>query len=237
MAMLSINEPKAVFFDAAGTLFDSVRHVAETYVELAGRHDKKVSRDEIASAFRDCFAAAPPLAFNETVVKRLEAMERLWWENLVRRIFEPTGTFERFDAYFTELFDHFAKTESWVLFDDTIETLEYLKDRRFILVLISNFDSRVLRIVEGLGIAPYFDTMVISSQAGYAKPAPEIFRLALEEHRIGAHEAIHVGDSPETDVEGALRAGVQPVLLDRNQRGHAEGAIRITGLRELIALL
>jgi len=236
MPTITINTPKAIFFDAAGTLFDSVGHVTDTYVELAERHDKQVSREEIARAFRECFASAPPLAFDETDTQQLEALERLWWKELVRKIFERTGSFDRFEAYFAELFDHFAKTESWALFDDSRETLEILKNRGFVLVLISNFDSRVLRIVEGLGIAAYFDTILISSRAGYAKPAPEIFHLALEEHKIAPNEAIHVGDSPETDVIGALRAGVQPILLDRHRRAETSEAIRITNLKELISL-
>jgi len=236
MSTITLSTPKAIFFDAAGTLFDSVRHVAETYVDLAERHGKDVSREVIARAFRECFASQPPLAFDETDTQRLEALERLWWKDLVRNIFERTGSFDRFEAYFDELFDHFAKTESWALFDDTIDTLEVLTKRGFILVLISNFDSRVLRIIEGLGIAPYFETILISSRAGYAKPDPEIFHMALKEHEIAPHEAIHVGDSPETDVVGALRAGVQPVLLDRAQRAETTEAIRITNLKELISL-
>lgn len=237
MPTLPVKTPKAIFFDAAGTLFDSVGHVAETYVALAQRYDKHVSTKEIARAFRECFNSQPPLAFTEPDTRRLEALERLWWKELVRKIFERTGSFERFEDYFTELFDHFARTESWALFDDTIATLEILKKRRFTLALISNFDSRVLGIIEGLGIAPYFDTILISSRAGYAKPAPEIFRLALEEHEIAPHQAIHVGDSPETDVLGALRAGVQPILLDRTGRPDAGETIHIANLSELISLL
>lgn len=237
MPATTLETPKAVFFDAAGTLFDSVRHVAEVYAELAERHNKFVSREEIARGFRSCFASAPPLAFDETDAERLEDLERLWWKDLVRRIFAPTGGFERFDDYFAELFHHFAQTESWFLFDDAVETLESLKRRGFILALISNFDSRVLRIVEGLGIAGYFDSMIISSRAGYAKPAPEIFQLALARHELEPHEVIHVGDSPETDIEGARRAGVQPVLLDRSDRAHGSDAVRIRSLRELIRLV
>jgi putative hydrolase of the HAD superfamily len=81
--------------------------------------------------------------------------------------------------------------------------------------MISNFDYRVYGILEGLGLRRYFDSMTISSEAGWAKPAPEIFRVALERHAIQPAEALHVGDSEDTDLAGARAAGIAGVLLDR----------------------
>ena len=232
-----VTKPKAVFLDAAGTLFESVQPVAVTYAEMAGRYGKRVPFEEVSRRFRHCFATAPPMAFPGSEGRRLEALENAWWRDLVRRIFEPTGPFARFDDYFDELFAYFARADSWVLYDDARATLEALRARGLILVMISNFDSRVLKIVEGLGVADYFDSVFISSSAGFAKPSAGIFHLALERHGIAPDEAIHVGDSPETDVEGALNAGVRPVLLDRDGTARHEGAVRIDGLHELMRLV
>ncbi len=232
-----VTKPKAVFLDAAGTLFESVRPVAVTYAEMARRYGKRVPFEEVSQRFRHCFATAPPMAFPGSEGWRLEALEKDWWHDLVRRIFEPTGPFARFDDYFDELFAYFARADSWVLYDDARATLEALRARGLILVMISNFDSRVLKIVEGLGVADYFDSVFISSSAGFAKPSAGIFHLALERHGIAPDEAIHVGDSPETDVEGALNAGVRPVLLDRDGTARHEGAVRIDGLHELMRLV
>ena len=229
--------PKAVFLDAAGTLFESVRPVAVSYAEMAGRYGKHVPFEEVSRRFSHCFATAPPMAFPGSEGARLEALEKDWWRDLVRRIFEPSGSFARFDDYFDELFAYFARSDSWVLYDDARATLEALKARGLILVMISNFDSRVLKIVRGLGVADYFDSIFISSSAGFAKPSAGIFHLALERHGIEPDEAIHVGDSPETDVEGALNAGVRPVLLDRDGDARHEGAVRIDGLHELMSLI
>ena len=232
-----VTRPKAVFLDAAGTLFESTRPVAVTYAEMAQRYGKSVPSEEVSRRFRDCFASAPPMAFPGSDGQRLEALERAWWHDVVRRIFEPAGPFLRFEDYFDELFAYFARPDSWVLYDDARATLDALKKRGLILTMISNFDSRVLKIIHGLGIADYFDSVFISSSAGFAKPAAGIFRLALERHDIAPDEALHVGDSPETDIEGALRAGVRPVLLDRHGNAHHDGAVRIDGLHELMSLL
>ena len=228
--------PKAVFFDAAGTLFESVRPVAATYAETAQRYGKSVSLEEVSRRFQHCFATAPPLAFPQLGGERLEDLERGWWREVVRRMFEPAGPFPRFDDYFDELFAYFARTDSWALYDDARATLDALKRRGRILSMISNFDSRVLGIVRGLGISDYFDSVFLSASAGFAKPAPGIFRLALERHDLAPDEAVHVGDSPETDVEGALRAGVRPVLLRRGGGARGRGVVHIRALGELTSL-
>lgn len=229
--------PKAVLFDAAGTLFDSSRAVPETYARLAENHGKRVSTASIATNFRRCFATAPPLAFASQDMPRLKELERMWWRELVWRIFDSEGPFPEFDAYFSELFDYFAQPEAWQVYDDTLPTLVTLKERGYILAVVSNFDSRVLSIMEGLGIASLVDSIFISSSTGYAKPAPEIFRQVLKRHDLGPDEAIHVGDSPETDVEGALQAGIAPVLVDRKGKQEHPKAVRLDCLRELLDLL
>ncbi len=111
---------KAIFFDAAGTLFTSVRPVGESYALIAKRYGIEVSGAETARRFRSCFSSAPPLAFPGATGDQLKELERSWWKELVQRIFEPSGPFVRFDEYFSELFGYFSKADSWSLYNDTI---------------------------------------------------------------------------------------------------------------------
>ena len=62
----------------------------------------------------------------------------------------------------------------------------------------------------------FFDSVTISSLAGSAKPAPQIFQHALDQHVVGPEEAVHVGDDLREDFEGATNAGLSGVLLDRD---------------------
>jgi putative hydrolase of the HAD superfamily len=73
------------------------------------------------------------------------------------------------------LFEFFARAEAWKLYPETIEILEQLKKRGLILGVISNFDSRLFGLLDGLGIAHFFDLVVISTQVGAAKPEAAIF--------------------------------------------------------------
>ena len=91
--------------------------------------------------------------------------------------------------------------------------------------------------MRGLGIEGFFDTVTISSLAQAAKPAPKIFEIALEKHAIDPDEAVHVGDSVRDDLEGATKAGLTGVLLDRTGRSQVSGGLVIRTLEELLPLL
>ncbi|MGH7773225.1 MAG: HAD-IA family hydrolase [Candidatus Binatia bacterium] len=228
---------KAIFFDAAGTLIKTVRPVGESYALLAKSYGMEVPPEEIRERFRICFSSAPPLAFPGAPPKQLKDLERQWWKELVRRIFEPHGRFAHFDDYFSDLFSYFSKPSSWALYPEAEETLLALGERGFILDVISNFDSRLFGILEGLGIASQFDAIIISSQVGYAKPAAEIFHKALRLHHLKAEEALHIGDSPNKDAGGARNAGLTGVLLDRNGRATSDSFARVRSLKEMVPLI
>jgi len=228
---------KAIFFDAAGTLIKPARRVGETYTVLARKYGIEVSAAEIAERFRLCFHSAPPLAFPGAPAARIEDLERAWWKDLVRRIFEPWDGFQRFEGYFAELFAYFAKPDAWTLYPEVAETLSALEKRGMVLSVISNFDSRLIGILEGLGAAHWFEHIFVSSRVGYAKPDRQIFHTALERHSLKAGDALHVGDSEEKDLHGANKAGLKGVLVERNGESNSNPSPRITSLRGIFSLL
>ena len=228
---------KAIFFDAAGTLIKPARRVGETYAVLAQKYGVEPSAAEITERFRLCFHSAPPLAFPGTPATRIEDLERAWWKELVRRVFEPWDGFQRFDDYFAELFAYFAQPDAWALYPEVAETLPVLERRGLVLSVISNFDSRLIGILEGLGAAHWFEHIFVSSRVGYAKPDRQIFHTALERHSLEAGDALHVGDSEEKDLLGANRAGLKGVLVERNGAGNSNLSPRITSLRSIPSLL
>ena len=228
---------RAIFFDAAGTLIKPARRVGETYAVLAQKYGVEPSAAEITERFRLCFHSAPPLAFPGTPAARIEDLERAWWKELVRRVFEPWDGFQRFDDYFAELFAYFAQPDAWALYPEVAETLSVLERRGLVLSVISNFDSRLIGILEGLGAAHWFEHIFVSSRVGYAKPDRQIFHTALERHSLEAGDALHVGDSEEKDLLGANRAGLKGVLVERNGAGNSNLSPRITSLRSIPSLL
>ena len=97
------------------------------------------------------------------------------------------------------------------------EMLAFFKQQDYRLGIVSNgrgiFQSRA---IDGLGIASFFDTILISEVEELRKPQPEIFHRALFKLSSVANEAVFVGDDPEADVRGAKSAGLKAVWK-RNQ--------------------
>ena len=228
----------AIFFDAAGTLMKPNRSVGESYARFAAKYGVAVTPPELSERFRICFGKAPPLAFPGAAEGNVPALERDWWKQLVAQVFEPWRPLEKFDEFFDELFAYFAEPGAWSLYPEVLETLTALKQRGLHSSVISNFDSRLVAILNGLGVGPFFKQIFVSSRVGYAKPDPQIFHAALKHHGVKPEQSLHVGDSETHDLHGANNAGLRGILVDRRERAQADGADgRVTSLKSILDLV
>ncbi|MDB9483317.1 HAD-IA family hydrolase, partial [Dolichospermum circinale CS-537/05] len=82
--------------------------------------------------------------------------------------------------------------------------------------VLSNFDSRLYLVLQGLGLKEYFTSVTISTQVHAAKPDPEIFKIALKKHNCSPEDAWHIGDSIRDDYQGAKAAGMRGIWINRN---------------------
>ena len=101
------------------------------------------------------------------------------------------------------------------LFDDVIPAFDDLRRGGRTVGVISNYARKGAAIADDLGFAGHVDFVVTSLEAGAQKPDPAIFEMSLARAGVVAAEAVHVGDQLESDVRGALCAGIRPVLIDR----------------------
>jgi putative hydrolase of the HAD superfamily len=225
---------QAVFFDAAGTLIKTAKSVGESYAAIAAKYGMRVAPAELLPRFRACFESSAPLAFPEAQPVSISALERAWWKQVVEQVFSPFGPFENFDAYFEALFAYFARAESWVVYPDASETLRALGERGIKLVVVSNFDSRLITILQGLGLAGCFDGIFVSSSVGYAKPDRRIFDFVLRARQLAPENALHVGDSITNDVQGAANAGIEGILVDRKGVHQGGTMRRVASLKEVL---
>jgi putative hydrolase of the HAD superfamily len=96
--------------------------------------------------------------------------------------------------------------------------LRDLRAAGLVLVVVSNWDVSLHEVLDTTGLRPLVDGVLTSAEAGEAKPAGAMFRAALAQAGARPDEALHVGDSPEHDVAGALAIGMRAVLVDRDGR-------------------
>lgn len=212
-----------IFFDAADTLFYIKEGLGPTYAEVARKHGaENADPGEIKRAFVKAFQSAPPLAFGDATTDERKQLEKDYWRAIVEQVYTEVGMFPGFDDHFEELFEVF-RSEAWTLFPETEEVLKTLKEKEYKLGIISNFDSRVYDVMENLGIDKYFDFFVISSEAGFAKPESQIFKIALEKAGSTAIDCIHIGDNVNNDFHCPRTVGIQALLLDRESENEAIG--------------
>ncbi len=95
-----------------------------------------------------------------------------------------------------------------------LETLADLA-QEYRLCALSNGNADIFRTAA----APFFSSAVSAESCGFAKPDARIFRAALVRFGVTAGEALHVGDHAETDVLGALRAGMHAIWLHDGEMG------------------
>lgn len=106
--------------------------------------------------------------------------------------------------------------------------LETLAARGLVLCVVSNTmrtPGEVLRkILDRYGLLALFAVLTFSDECGIRKPDPEIFHLTLRQIGVPPGEAVHVGDDPVLDVEGARDAGMRVIQV--TAAGRATGQVK-----------
>jgi putative hydrolase of the HAD superfamily len=228
----------AVFFDAGHTLLYAHPSLGEAYAQVTARFGARVAPERIVEALRPIFA--------EEFGRRTETSDegdRAMWVAITRRLREALDELRGvpFEPWFDALWDWFGSPEAWRLYDDALPALRALRERGIRTGVVSNWDSRLRRILDGLGLRPLLDFIVISAEVGVRKPDERIFRIALERAGCAPAEAVHVGDLYVEDVRGARAAGLRAVQIVRPGTpplpDSAPGVERIPSLDALVKLL
>jgi putative hydrolase of the HAD superfamily len=208
------SDPSVIFFDAVGTLFHLPQGVGYHYALVGSRVGLELEAAAMDRAFIHAWKEMP--ARPRTEAPRDED-DKGWWRDLVDRVLQKvapqTRDLDR-DAFFEAAYSHFAEAGAWELYPETIDVLAKLQPQ-YSLGVISNFDGRLRMILEQLGISKFFAPVVISSEVGADKPDAFIFQRAVELSRCTPEQALHVGDDPVNDWQGARAAGLAVFELKR----------------------
>ncbi|NJM98172.1 MAG: HAD-IA family hydrolase [Phormidesmis sp. RL_2_1] len=210
--------PKVIYLDAFGTLFGVKGSVGELYSNLARTAQIITDPQAVNRAFYQSFAASERLAFPNADPATVPDLEYHWWKAIVADTFQRVGAlekFEDFDTFYAGLYGYFETPAPWQIYPDTLAALQRWQSMGIELGIISNFDSRLHRVLDVLGLAHYFQSVTISTEVGAAKPSSAIFQAALAKHNCPPPQAWHVGDSEVEDYAGAQAAGIHAILIAR----------------------
>lgn len=214
----STNLPKVIYLDAFGTLFGVKGSVGELYSNLARTAQVVTDPHAVNRAFYQSFAASERLAFPKAAPAAVPELEYRWWKVIVAETFERVGALDKFndfDTFYAGLYGYFETAAPWQVYPDTVTSLSRWQAMGIELGVISNFDSRLYRVLSVLNLAAYFQSVTISTEVGAAKPTTKIFEVALAKHSCPAQQAWHIGDSASEDYAGAQSVGMRAILVSR----------------------
>ena len=208
----SRSEIQFVYFDCGGTLLRVLPSVGTTYSNRAAEHGFRVEADFLDHRFLQAWndskgrARAREHACSDEIL-------RDEWRRIVTDTFGDSIPSEAMGEVFEDLYLHFVEPSAWTLDPGIRPLLERLRRQGFRLGILSNWDRRLRRTLEKLGLLELFDEFVISNEIGWEKPHPVVFEQAVEKAGCGAENILHVGDSREADILPALGHGMRALWV------------------------
>jgi putative hydrolase of the HAD superfamily len=228
----------AVTFDAGNTLLRCHPPPRVLYAEALSRYGPAVTPEEVAPAFADAWVEMQGRTpEGRDRYSAYPGGERAWWGAFLREVLARLAHPAPWEPLLDDLYAAFARPDVWQAFPEVIPTLERLGAAGLKLAVISNWDRRLPEILSGLRLDGYFSEVVVSAREGVEKPASAIFKRALERLDLPPRRALHVGDSPIEDYQGAQRAGLDAALVDRHRLFVGGALRRLDSLEGVLDLL
>jgi putative hydrolase of the HAD superfamily len=199
---------KAVLFDLGGTLIKTAE-VPEIFRRILEKCGVKADFGQILEAHKS----------NEKefdVDAGQAELGMAFWRNWNLAIVKSLGVEKDADFLAWKISELWWDYADLQFHPDALDTLTQLKVKQVKMGIVTNgLKEDYERVLQKLGAASHFDVTVGADSCSKAKPNSRIFLHAVEKLRLEPGEVLFVGDSMEKDYEGARKAGLQSLLLDR----------------------
>ena len=230
---------KHLFFDLDRTLWDFDQNSKQALIQL----------------YKDTDLHQSTLGFEEFHNHYVDVNARLWQAYGQKEISKEylrnerfRKTLEKWKLDDEKLVTHFSdgyvelSPKQTILFPNTIETLEELKQSGYVMHIITNgFKEVQFTKLENCKLRSYFDIIVCSEEIGINKPAPEIFHFSMNKANTSSQNAAMIGDDYEVDILGAERVGMRTFhfnpQIDESKIKHVNQITNLSQLpRKLVGL-
>lgn len=197
--------PKAILFDLDDTLWPiapTILQAEESLFDWLREHAPRVAErftiDTLRQARLELLAQKPEFHLDLGKLRRAGLLAA----------FEQAG--EDPSKVEHAMTQFFAARNAVIPFDDVVPGLIRLRDK-VLVGSISNGNADLRTI----GLSHHFKVSVAAHELGVAKPDAAIFLAACRELNVAPEDAVHVGDDVLLDVQGAQRAGLRAVWMNR----------------------
>jgi putative hydrolase of the HAD superfamily len=202
-----------LFFDLDHTLWDFDANAKVTLQELyAGLDLEKAGVHDFDLFYRSYLIHNERLweKYRNGTIKSEELRWKRMWNTLMEFKVADEALAKKLGLKFLEMLPMRN-----LLFPDTVDTLQYLNNKGYLLHLITNgFEETQHHKLRNSGISRFFIEVITSETSNSIKPKKEIFDYALEKAKALQHHSIMIGDSVEVDIKGAMNAGIDQVYVN-----------------------
>ena len=116
-----------------------------------------------------------------------------------------------------------ALSHQSILLPDALETVKKISEKLPVVILTNGISHVQHGRIDASPLAPYLSGLLISSEIGAPKPALDMFERALELMNVQAHEALMIGDSLTSDIQGAINAGIPACWYNPEHKEKPDG--------------
>lgn len=216
------NRYNAVLFDLDSTLIDNSFSFVETFRRYCRKYPEVLSPDDPAQ--QKCLTGFFSLSDDQRRKTYRSFCAEYHWDDAPE-------------------YDDFWQDWNRIYLDSIIPKqnayflLDSLVSRGIRIGIVTNGGEKSQNAkITSAGLRPYPELILTSQEAGVEKPDPEIYRIALRRMDLSPSEVLFVGDTPETDIAGAVAAGIDSCLLFR-RRESPDATYRVTDLSEILNLI
>ena len=231
-----MNKYQHLFFDLDHTLWDFDTNARSSLTQIYGQFnlDSKVN-----AAFDDFYQKY--LFHNQVLWDRyhhgLITAEELKWKRMWRTLLDFKIADEPLAKDLSGRFLEILPTQK-IVFPHTFEILDYLKEKKYELHLITNgFEKTQWSKLQNSGLDKYFTQVITSEGSNSLKPQKEIFDYAMQKAGASLKQSIMIGDNLDADIQGAMNAGMDSIFVNHiNAKTDIKPTYIITHLKELEAI-
>lgn len=196
---------RACFVDAAHTLLKPREPVGITYARAARQRGIDADPVRVEQRFRAALR-------EQAAAGRVQSGDgRAFWSPVVKTAVDADD-----DVLVEQLWAHYLEPRAWWVDVQALQVLGQIARQGVKLGIISNWDTRLRTLYNRFALDRMFPVLICSAEVELEKPDPAIFGAACLAAGVSPSEAIHVGDDPVNDVDGANRAGLVGLLYDED---------------------
>ena len=231
---------KLVTFDVMNTLIKVRGPVGSVYANAINKfiptnhkltkEDELKINEEFLKVYKHYYVAYPNFGYGNISSEQ-------FWSEIVKATFMNSGCYKldefTMDKLTKHLYIDFCSPQNWFIFQEVTKVMVKIEKLGIKTGIISNFDERLDIILSNLDLKKYFDFIICSREYGYAKPDIKVFVKACDIANVDPSNSLHIGDNIDLDFNGAKRADMNALLINRDSTENSEHEIR--GLGEIFS--